>query len=109
MNDKDTPSLLVHPHWGWFVLLDGGLALLCSLSFSDRAHGGMARFSPLPRQRFLRRLFVLAVAIHVFEAIGAARGARRRGLPVRVWAMQTLVVGFPSLLALRHAPEGRET
>jgi hypothetical protein len=109
MNDKDTASFVVHPHWGWFVLLDGGLALLCSVSFSDRAHGAVARFSPLPRQRFLRRLLVFAVAIHLVEAIGATRGAYRRGLPARVWALQTLVVGFPSLLALRHAPDRKQT
>jgi Domain of unknown function (DUF4499) len=109
MNNTDSNSRVFRPPWGWFFLLDGGLALLGSVSFSDRAYGRVARLGRLPRQRVLRRLFVVAVAIHVGEAVGAARSAARRSLPVRVWAMQTLIVGFPSLLALRRASDGQVT
>jgi hypothetical protein len=98
------PSPVVRPHWGWFALLDGGLVLLCAVSFSDRLYGRVARIGPLPRRSALGRLLGVAVAVHVVEAMAAARGARRRTLPVRGWALQTLVVGFPSLLALRRVP-----
>jgi hypothetical protein len=102
-------SPVVRPHWGWFFLLDGGLALLCAVACSDRAYRRVAGVGPLPRQSALRRLLGVAAAVHVVEAIAAARGARRRAMPVRGWTLQTLLVGFPSLLALRRAPDGRLT
>src|ERR1700722_5622988 len=95
---------VAQPHWGWFALLDGGLVFLCAASFSLRAYQRLGRVAPvrLPRQSSLRGLFGGAVAVHVLEAVAAARGARRRALPVRGWALQTLVVGFPSLRALHR-------
>ena len=58
---------------------------------------------PLPPPRVLRAILAGAVVIHVGESLAAGRQARRRGLPARGWALQTLAVGFPSLLALRRA------
>jgi hypothetical protein len=103
MNDVAATSPVVRPHWGWFALLDGGLALLCAVSFSDRTYrrlSGIARL-PFPRRGTLRLLLGGAVTVHVVEAMGAERVARRRDLPARDWALQTLVVGFPSLVTLR--------
>ena len=52
----------------------------------------------------LRRLFRAAVAIHVGEAL-YSYGQRRAGFTTSAprWALQTLGVGFPSLIALRAA------
>jgi hypothetical protein len=104
MNDKTATSPVVRPHWRWFALLDGGLVLLCAVSFSDGAYGCLKGVGSerLPRQAALRLLLGGAVVIHVVEAMAAARGAQSRGLSVRGWTSQTLVVGFPSLLVLRR-------
>jgi len=53
----------------------------------------------------LRRLFGTAVAIHVGEAVYSYGSARRAGFTTSAarWALQTLGVGFPSLIALRGA------
>jgi hypothetical protein len=53
----------------------------------------------------LRRLFRAAVAIHVGEALYSYGAARRAGFTTSAprWALQTLGVGFPSLIALRAA------
>jgi hypothetical protein len=54
-------------------------------------------------RRALQRLFRAAVAIHVGEAVYSYGVARRAGFTTsaRRWALQTLGVGFPSLIALR--------
>ena len=53
----------------------------------------------------LQRLFRTAVAIHVGEALYTYGAARRAGFTTSAprWALQTLGVGFPSLMALRDA------
>jgi hypothetical protein len=53
----------------------------------------------------LQRLFHTAVAIHVGEALYTYGAARRAGFTTSAprWALQTLGVGFPSLMALRDA------
>jgi len=91
----------VAPSVGWFVLLDGGLALLAVLGVSPGAHEAVGRRVPLPPRWALRRLLVGALALHVAEGAVAARLARRRGLDPGPWALQTMVVGFPSLRILR--------
>jgi hypothetical protein len=62
---------------------------------------------PLPPRRVLRGILAAAAVIHVVEAVAAGRYAKRRGLPARGWAWQTLAVGFPSLFALRRATADR--
>lgn len=54
------------------------------------------------KSRVTRVLFAAAVATHVVEAAYAFRVARREGLgdDAWKWGLQTLGVGFPSLLAL---------
>jgi hypothetical protein len=93
---------VVRPSWGWFALLDGGIVVLTLLSVSAKAHA--ASPVPLPPQRALRALLGATAVIHTAEALAAGGTAHRRGLPVRGWMLQTLTVGFPSLLALRRVP-----
>jgi hypothetical protein len=98
-------SHVVRPAWGWFAALDGGMAALAVLCTVAPAYDAVAEVSPapFPSRQALRALLVGAVAIHLAEAVAAGRIARRRDLPPGGWAFQTLLVGFPSLLALRRA------
>jgi hypothetical protein len=104
----DSPGI-VRPSWAWFALLDGGIVALALLSALDGPRDTVAARSPLPLppRRVLRGVLAAATVIHVVEALAAGRYARRRGLPARSWALQTLAVGFPSLFALRRATAGR--
>lgn len=76
----------------WWVTNTGGIALT----------GVLAAFTG---RRVLQRLFHVAVAIHIGEALYSYGAARRAGFTTsaRRWALQTLGVGFPSLIALRAA------
>jgi hypothetical protein len=51
----------------------------------------------------LQVMLVGTAVIHAGEALAAGRMARRRGVPVRGWRLQTFIVGFPSLLAMRRS------
>jgi hypothetical protein len=99
-------SGVVRPSWAWFALLDGGIATLAVLGTSENAYSAVKNAVPaaLPERRVLRAMLVATAVIHLAEAVVAARGARRRGLRARGWALQTFMVGFPSLLALRRTP-----
>jgi hypothetical protein len=98
-------SGVVRPSWLWFLLLDGGIVVLARLVFSDAAYRRAAELSKgtLPPRAALRALLGATAVIHIGEAFAAGRMARRRGLPPAGWRLQTLIVGFPSLLALRKA------
>jgi len=98
---------VIRPPLGWFVLLDGGLIALAALSASASLHAkaSEAAPTPLPPQSALRKLLAGAALTHVGEGLIGARMASRRGLPKRGWALQTLVVGFPSILQLRKIPK----
>jgi hypothetical protein len=97
---------VVRPSWAWFALLDGGLVALAALSAQDGLHARVSEAlpTPLPQRSTLRKILIVAVGLHVGEGAVAARMARRRGLPVKGWALQTFVVGFPSLGKLRRLP-----
>ena len=97
-------SSVVRPSWLWFLLLDGGIVVLSRLVFSDAAYRRAAELSrgALPPRHALRALLGATAVIHVTEAVAAGRMARRAGLPATGWRLQTFVVGFPSLLALRR-------
>jgi Domain of unknown function (DUF4499) len=99
-------SGVVRPSWGWFAALDGGIVALVALSASERAYVTVKASSPgpFPSRGALRALLAGTAVIHLVEAAAAGRNARRRGLATRGWAFQTLLVGFPSLLALRRVP-----
>lgn len=79
--------------------------VLANLAFNRRAYERAAEMSgdALPPQEALQALLVGTAVIHAAEALAAGRAAKRRGLAPRGWRLQTFVVGFPSLLALRRA------
>ena len=60
----------------------------------------------LPPREVLQVVLTGAVLVHAAEALAAGRMARRRGLGARGWRLQTLIVGFPSLRALRTERAG---
>jgi len=98
-------SDVVRPSLLWFVLLDGGILLLARLALSGSAHRRGTEISrgSLPPREVLQTLLAATAVIHAGEALAAGRMARRRGLSPRGWRLQTFVVGFPSLLAMRKA------
>jgi hypothetical protein len=102
---KSTQSRVVRPSLFWFLLLDGGIVLLARLALSRSAYERAGEMSgdKLPPQEALQVLLGATAVIHVSEAVAAGRMARRRGLSPRGWRLQTLIVGFPSLRALRKA------
>jgi hypothetical protein len=98
-------SGVVRPAWLWFLLLDGGIVILTKLALSKTAYEKAAAMTgdALPPREVLQVMLVGTAVIHATEAVAAGRMARRRGLPARGWRLQTLIVGFPSLRALRRA------
>jgi hypothetical protein len=102
---KSTPSRVVRPSLFWFLLLDGGIVLLARLALSKPAYdrAGEMGANLLPPRETLQGLLVATAVIHASEAVVAGRMARRRGLSPRGWRLQTLIVGFPSLRALRKS------
>jgi hypothetical protein len=99
-------SGVVRPSWFWFLLLDGGIVVLARLVFSQSAYdkAGEVSGGALPPREFLRALLVGTAVVHAGEAVAAGVMARRRGLAKpRRWQLQTFIVGFPSLLALRKS------
>ncbi len=97
-------SGVVRPSLFWFLLLDGGIVLLTRLAFNRPAYDRALAVSGnrLPPREVLYSLLAATAAIHAGEALAAGRMARRRGLSPRGWRLQTFVVGFPSLRALRR-------
>lgn len=90
-----------HPHWSWFVLLDGSLGVLSALVLAPSLAARVRRRGPLPSTRTLRAILVGALVVHLAEGGVAWRLARRDDLDAPRWALQTAIVGFPSLLLLR--------
>jgi Transmembrane protein 254 len=103
-----TRSGVVRPSLLWFLLLDGGIVVLTKLALSRAAYDRMDDMTGqvLPPRETLQALLVGTAVVHATEAVVAGRMARRRGLSPRGWRLQTLVVGFPSLLALRRSTRG---
>ncbi len=99
----------MRPSWLWFLLLDGGIVVLTRLALDKTAYDKASEMAgdALPPREVLQVLLAGTALIHAGEALAAGRMARRRGLPARGWRLQTFIVGFPSLLALRRsAPAG---
>jgi|SRR5580658_6521694 hypothetical protein len=94
------------PSLFWFLLLDGGIVLLALLVLNDAAYErAQERLADrLPSRHTMVGLLVATAVIHVVEALAAGRVAKRKGLNPGGWRVQTFVVGFPSLLALRKTP-----
>lgn len=87
----------------WFLLLDGGIVALMKLALSKSAYDKVDDMTgdALPPRETLQGLLIATAVIHATEAVAAGRMAKRRGLS-RGWRLQTFVVGFPSLRALRR-------
>ncbi len=81
---------LVAPHW-WVSNLGG---MIMSGFVASRSKSKLVRLG-----------FVLAATTHVVEAAYAYNAAKRAGFDQSApkWALQTLAVGFPSLIALHAA------
>jgi|SRR5580698_6107391 hypothetical protein len=101
-----TRPKVTRPSLGWFLLLDGGIVALAALATSPSMHEKASESLPvpLPPRSALRSLLAGTAVVHLAEALHASRLAKRRGLRRRGWALQTFIVGFPSLLALRKIP-----
>ena len=101
---KAKRSDVVRPSLLWFLLLDGGIVLLVQLAFNRPAYDRALEASGnrLPPREVLYSLLAATAEIHVGEALAAGGMARRRGRSPRGWRLQTLIVGFPSLRALRR-------
>ncbi len=95
----------MRPSLFWFLLLDGGIVVLSKLALHKPSYDRANELSndALPPREALQALLVATAVTHAVEAVAAGRMARRRGLPARGWRLQTFVVGFPSLRALRRA------
>ncbi|HXB37266.1 MAG TPA: DUF4499 domain-containing protein [Acidimicrobiales bacterium] len=106
---KAKRSGVVRPSLFWFLLLDGGIVVLLRLAFNRPAYDRALKVSGnrLPPKEVLYSLLAATAVIHVGEAVAAGRMARRRGLSPNGWRLQTFIVGFPSLRALRRAAQPR--
>ncbi len=98
--------MVERPHPGWWVAVLGGLGLTALLAFDPAAYALWARrVTDALSPAVLQAMLVVAVVLHVGEALYAWRLARRSGFPAGAWFSQTLLVGFPSLrLLLRRVP-----
>jgi len=85
----------------WFVVIDGAVGVLVAAALSATVGRRLRRVLPFLTPVVVRALLIFTVLAHAGEAATAARLARSRGLDWRPWALQTALVGFPSLLALR--------
>jgi hypothetical protein len=92
------------PAPAWFVALDGGNALTGVLAVSRTAHDAVSLRVRVPSRGALKALLVGTAVVHVAEAVYAYRVANENGFhrSASRWAVQTFVVGFPSLLKLRE-------
>lgn len=92
------------PAPAWFAVLDGGVALLGLMATSQAAYDVVSRRLPVPSRRTIKVLLAGTAAVHVGEAVYAYRVANENGFhrSASRWAVQTFVVGFPSLLKLRE-------
>ncbi len=87
------------------ALVVGALVVVTKLAVSKRAHDAARDLvgEALPPREVFQGLLVLTLAGHCVEALLAGRMARRRNLPVGAWRRRTLVMGLPSLVALRRS------
>ena len=105
---QEVPATVERPAPGWWIAVVGGM---CTLGLV--AHGPAWRWwaghvtGAVPRRAY-QAVFWAAVATHAAEAAVAVRRAGRTGTPTsrRGWAVQTLVLGYPSLRLVsdRRAP-----
>lgn len=93
------------PHLFWWAIILFGMTLTGVLAYNDAAYGMWAEnVTTLLPQGLIQWIFVVAVGIHVTEALVALRMASRNadkaGSPFG-WFIQTLLLGYASLGLLR--------
>ncbi|MEI6453436.1 MAG: DUF4499 domain-containing protein [Actinomycetes bacterium] len=88
------------PAWWCFAALDGPLLLLGLLACIPSWAAQLRDSLWLPSQGLLLGLFIAALLVHLGEALFAYSRAKAAELPAFAWALQTFVVGFPSLRKL---------
>ena len=97
------------PHLVWWIVIVGGLSILAWQGFSAPFYAWwVAHVNPLPAQSTMAWIFLACIPLHIGEAIYCWRLSNRLGTPEASmgWALQTLVIGFPStrLLMKRARP-----
>jgi hypothetical protein len=104
MNDK-----VERPPLGWWIGILGGLGFNALVGFNDGAYAMWCSYvTSFLSQGLIRFIFVAGVAAHVGEAIYAWRIARQAGLRTAGgWALQTFLIGFPSLGRLQQRVSNR--
>ena len=83
------------------LVVDAGLAAIALLAMSERSHARAKSVLPIPGHRTFRRLAAALLVLHVVEAGIAWKRAREVGRGRKTaakWAVQTMLVGFPSLV-----------
>jgi hypothetical protein len=88
-------DVVERPALGWWIAVGGGLGLLFFLAFTPAG-----RLFPLLPRPLLRTIALIAIALHVGEAVYARKLAKEAGLDVNGWTLQTLLLGYPSLRLL---------
>jgi hypothetical protein len=97
------------PHLVWWIVILTGLTLLGFQGFSDSFYAWwVAHVNALPAKSTMAWIFLACIPLHVGEALYCWRLSNRLGTPgaSAEWALQTLVIGFPStrLLMKRARP-----
>ncbi|MFN8544066.1 MAG: DUF4499 domain-containing protein [Candidatus Binatia bacterium] len=98
------------PALGWWLAITGGMGGLAFLALDPGAYAWWTEHVTAAFSRgLLEWILVLAIVIHVGEALVARRLARENGLGSSAggWFWQTLLLGFPSLTLLRRRIERR--
>lgn len=99
-----------HPHAAWWISILFGMSLLAVLALCQAAYAlWAAQVTTLFSQSLLRLILIGAVAAHIAEGLYAFALATRLGLHATRsgWALQTLVLGFPSLRLLLAKRSGQ--
>lgn len=99
------------PPVGWWIAILGGLALNAYIGFSDSAYAmWCATVTTALPQTLIRNIFLGGVFAHIAEATYAWRLATQANLQSAPgWALQTFLLGFPSLVRLRKQVRGLRT
>lgn len=94
-----------HPHWGWWLAIIGGMALTVLIAYNSYAyHIWQARVTALIPQEWFQWVWWAALAAHAGEAVYALLICRRRRLATTLqWALQTFLLGYPSLRLLKQS------
>lgn len=106
MSQADTVE---RPHLAWWIVVVGGLTILGLQGFNESFYAfWVAHVNALPAKSTMAWIFLAVIPVHVGEALYCWRLSNRIGTPNASahWALQTLVIGFPStrLLMKRARP-----